>query len=137
MPSCGSRRRSFLIACAWRCSWTWGRCGSGTTRSAPSAGCGSVALFVDVGQVWERDDTLSAISGVRVTPGLGLRFVTPLGPVRLDAAYNGHAAEPGPLFLQNNADRSLSLAPDVTIRPGLPRGFWRRVVVQVAVGQAF
>ena len=96
-----------------------------------------VALFVDVGQVWERDDTLSAISGVRVTPGLGLRFVTPLGPVRLDAAYNGHAAEPGPLFLQNNADRSLSLVPDVTIRPGLPRGFWRRVVVQFAVGQAF
>jgi len=95
-----------------------------------------LGLFVDVGQVWERGDTLTTVSGLRVTPGLGLRFVTPLGPVRLDAAYNGYAREPGPLYFLNHADKSLT-ATGQTIRPALPGGFWRRVVVQFAVGQAF
>jgi outer membrane protein assembly complex protein YaeT len=95
-----------------------------------------LGLFVDVGQVWERGDTLTTVSGLRVTPGLGLRFVTPLGPVRLDAAYNGYAREPGPLYFLNDTDKSLT-ATGQTIRPALPGGFWRRVVVQFAVGQAF
>ncbi len=101
-----------------------------------------LGLFVDVGQVWERGDTLTSVSGVRVTPGLGLRFITPLGPVRLDATYNGYPQEPGPLYLLNTTNKSLTAVTDtagnqVTLRPTLPRGFWRRVVVQFAVGQAF
>ncbi len=100
-----------------------------------------LGLFVDVGQVWERGDTLTAVSGLRVTPGLGLRFVTPLGPVRLDAAYSGYPQEPGPLYLLNTTNKSLTAVLDpagkqVSLRPRLP-GFWRRVVVQFAVGQAF
>jgi len=101
-----------------------------------------LGLFVDVGQVWERGDTLSAVSGLRVTPGLGLRFITPLGPVRLDAAYNGYPQEPGPLYLLDNTNKNLTAVLDPTgkpllLRPRLPGGFWRRVVVQFAVGQAF
>src|SRR5881296_622347 len=95
-----------------------------------------LGLFVDVGQVWERGDTGTTVSGLRVTPGLGLRFITPLGPVRLDAAYNGYPQEPGPLYFLNNTDRSLT-ATGKTINPTVPSGFWRRVVVQFAVGQAF
>jgi len=94
-----------------------------------------LGLFVDVGQVWERGDTGTTVSGLRVTPGLGLRFITPLGPVRLDAAYNGYPQEPGPLYYLNDTDKSLT-ATGKTINPTLPR-FWRRVVVQFAVGQAF
>ena len=95
------------------------------------------ALFTDVGQVWERGDQVALIGGVRITPGMGVRFVTPLGPVRLDAAYNGYPAEAGPLYLLNNTDKSLTRVPGAPFRPGLPRGFFRRVVVQFAVGQAF
>ena len=95
-----------------------------------------LGLFVDVGQVWERGDTGTTVSGLRVTPGLGLRFVTPLGPVRLDAAYNGYPQEPGPLYFLNSTDRSLT-ATGKTVHPGAPPGFWRRVIVQFAVGQAF
>jgi outer membrane protein assembly factor BamA len=95
-----------------------------------------LGLFVDVGQVWERGDTGTTVSGIRVTPGLGLRFITPLGPVRLDAAYNGYPQEPGTLYFLNKADNSIT-ATGRTVRPGLPSGFWRRVVVQFAVGQAF
>ena len=99
-----------------------------------------VAVFADVGQVWERDDP--TVRGVRFTPGVGVRFVTPLGPVRLDAAYTGYPAEPGALYLLNTANNSLTAVTDsagrqVRVHPLLPRGFWRRVVVQFAVGQAF
>jgi outer membrane protein insertion porin family len=93
-----------------------------------------VAVFVDVGQVWERG---GQVTGVRVTPGAGLRFATLLGPVRVDAAYNGYAAEPGPLYFQNNTENSLTLIPNVSYQPGRPPTFWRRIVVQFAVGQAF
>jgi hypothetical protein len=95
-----------------------------------------LGLFVDVGQVWVKGDVLTRVSGLRVTPGFGLRFVTPLGPVRLDAAYNGYPPEPGPLYRLNRNDGSLQ-ATGVTIAPNLPPGFWRRLVVQFAVGQAF
>jgi len=94
-----------------------------------------VALFVDAGQVWERGGT-SDVSGVRVTPGMGLRFTTPLGPIRVDAAYNGYAPEPGPLYYLNHADNSLTQTGTI-YAPGRPASFWQRVVVQFAVGQAF
>ena len=93
-----------------------------------------VALFVDAGQVWERGDQTS-VHGMRVTPGAGLRFTTPLGPVRIDAAYNGYAAEPGPLYFQDKSN-NLTLEPR-PYQPARPASFWRRIVVQFAVGQAF
>lgn len=101
-----------------------------------------LGLFVDAGQVWERGEQLAVVRGLRVTPGLGLRFTTPLGPIRIDAAYNGYAAEPGPLYFQNNTDHSLTLllnsdATVVTYQPPRPTSFWGRIVVQFAVGQAF
>jgi hypothetical protein len=56
--------------------------------------------------------------------------------VRLDAAYAGYPAEPGPLYFLDNATNNLRLT-NVTYEPGLPQGFRRRIVVQFAVGQAF
>jgi len=95
-----------------------------------------VAVFADVGQVWQRG---SAAPGepLPVTPGVGLRFATPLGPVRVDAAYNGYAPTPGPLYYLNPRDNTLTLVPGVTYAPGPPSSFWRSLVVQFAVGQAF
>lgn len=96
-----------------------------------------VAVFGDLGQVWARNEQITTAQGLRFTPGIGVRFVTPLGPVRLDAAYNGYAAEPGPVYVLDPKTRSLNVVPGVTFRPPLQTGFWRRVVVQFAVGQAF
>ncbi|MXW17820.1 MAG: BamA/TamA family outer membrane protein [Gemmatimonadetes bacterium] len=45
---------------------------------------GGVA-FVDVGQVWRR--TLS-FDGLELSPGIGLRYTTPFGPLRFDVAYS-------------------------------------------------
>ena len=55
---------------------------------------GGVA-FVDAGQVFDRS---VRNPGIRVTPGLGLRIFTPLGPVRFDVAYNPYRRVAGPLY---------------------------------------
>jgi len=97
-----------------------------------------LGIFVDAGQVWERGEEIITIRGLRVTPGAGVRFTTPLGPVRIDAAYNGYATERGPLLYQTS-DTASTIA---QIRPSYPpvranKSFWQKVVIQFAVGQAF
>ncbi|HEX9280708.1 MAG TPA: BamA/TamA family outer membrane protein [Gemmatimonadales bacterium] len=93
-----------------------------------------VGLFVDAGQVWERGQEAVTLQSLRVTPGVGLRFTTPLGPVRLDAAYKNYADEPGPL-LYNNGTTLTQIRPSYSVAK--PSSFWRRIVFQFAVGQAF
>jgi outer membrane protein assembly factor BamA len=73
---------------------------------------------------------------VRVTPGVGLRVTTPLGPVRVDVAYNGYDLEPGTLLLQNDSTRTLVELPE-TYQRGRADSFWRRLLIQFAIGQAF
>lgn len=46
----------------------------------------SAGLFVDFGQVWSETDAIRFRDFV-VTPGVGVRYSTPIGPVRLDLAY--------------------------------------------------
>jgi outer membrane protein insertion porin family len=55
-----------------------------------------LAAFVDAGGVWQRGSGVGAV--IRVTPGAGIRLATPLGPARLDVAYNPYRLQAGPLF---------------------------------------
>ena len=43
------------------------------------------AAFVDAGNAWSEPGDL-AFGDLRYTPGIGVRYVTPIGPIRLDAA---------------------------------------------------
>jgi len=95
-----------------------------------------LALFADLGEVWERGDTLSPVTGLRFTPGVGLRFVTPLGPIRLDAAYQGYGSEAGVLYFVDPTTKSLSVYRK-RYQPPTPSSFWQRWTLQFAVGQAF
>ena len=54
-------------------------------------------LFVDGGDVWNRG---SAIRGGRLkwTPGLGVRALTPVGPVQVNIGFNQYRREEGPLY---------------------------------------
>jgi outer membrane protein assembly factor BamA len=91
-----------------------------------------LAAFVDAGGVWQRNRSTSP-AVVRVTPGVGLRVATPLGPARLDIAYNPYRLQAGPLF---EVDSTGNLQPV----PGeqryvLDRG--RKYTIHIAVGQPF
>jgi hypothetical protein len=70
---------------------------------------------------------------IRVTPGIGLRVATPLGPARLDVAYNPYKLQAGTLF---QFDASGNLTP--VAGQGsyiLPRS--RKFAFHIAVGQPF
>ena len=58
------------------------------------------SLFVDAGEVWNRSATSSVRPPVqlKVTPGVGVRVFTPIGPVRMDIGYNPYQAPQGPAF---------------------------------------
>lgn len=89
------------------------------------------AIFVDAGVLYQRGETDLAPAELRVTPGVGLRFGTPIGPIRLDLAYNGYANTPGPLYLQDSQGNI------VFVKSGYsrPRGSgWN---LHFAVGQPF
>jgi outer membrane protein assembly complex protein YaeT len=68
-----------------------------------------LAAFVDAGGLWQRQGPSSS-KVIRVTPGMGIRLATPLGPARLDVAYNPYKLQPGPL-LQVDAAGALSPVP--------------------------
>lgn len=89
------------------------------------------AAFVDAGTVWERGAGAAVGPKIRITPGLGLRFTSPLGPMRFDAAYNGAPYPDGALY-QSRPDGSLALAAS-----RYAKGHRPPVNFQISVGQAF
>ncbi len=100
-----------------------------------------LAAFVDAGELWDQTAGGLLPAGLRVTPGIGLRLGTPLGPVRVDVAYNDYPRQAGPLYLVNPPTSS---APgQLVLRqenyPGPPRGgtFLRRLQFQFSVGEAY
>jgi outer membrane protein insertion porin family/translocation and assembly module TamA len=64
-----------------------------------------IALFLDVGTVWQRGGSQATPVALRATPGVGVRLQTPVGPFRLDVAYNPYRLQPGILYQnQPNGD---------------------------------
>jgi translocation and assembly module TamA len=50
------------------------------------------AAFADFGQVWDVGDG-PGIESVKVTPGFGVRYLSPIGPLRVDLAYRPSRGE--------------------------------------------
>ena len=91
-----------------------------------------LAAFVDAGGAWQRGSG-ARHAVIRVTPGVGIRVATPLGPARLDVAYNPYKLQSGTLF---QFDPSGNLTPvDGQGSYILPRS--RKFAIHVAVGQPF
>jgi outer membrane protein assembly factor BamA len=91
-----------------------------------------LAAFVDAGGVWQRQGASSS-KVVRVTPGVGIRVATPLGPARLDIAYNPYKLQPGPL-LQVDAAGALTPVPG---QGSYVLSRERKWTLHFAVGQPF
>jgi outer membrane protein insertion porin family/translocation and assembly module TamA len=100
----------------------------------------TIVAFVDWGDVYNEITTLNFPSA---TPGAGLRFASPIGPIRLDLGYNTQ----GPRLREVVAeleDGSLSQVALPVIYdpvgyddPSLFTEFFRRLRIHFAIGQAF
>jgi len=94
-----------------------------------------LAAFVDAGairsgNIWEMVST-----DWRFTPGVGLRIATPVGPARIDAAYNPYNPVRGVLFVADTT-RLVLVPVRNDYAPPAP-GFFGRWRIHVAIGQAF
>jgi len=95
-----------------------------------------LAAFVDAGMLWERGRPDLAPAALRITPGVGLRVGTPLGPARLDVAWNPYSALRGTLFKTDSAGALTKVQDDFAVDRrsrflGIP------LTVQFSVGQPF
>jgi hypothetical protein len=50
--------------------------------------------------VWNRGRAGTGVNfrDIRVTPGIGTRVFTPVGPIRVDIGYNAYQRQPGPAY---------------------------------------
>jgi outer membrane protein insertion porin family/translocation and assembly module TamA len=88
------------------------------------------ATFVDAGMVTERRDI--SLGQLRITPGVGLRMPSMLGPIRLDIGFNPYASQTGPLYEQQGSDLVLI---NGDYAPSLK--FIDRLQLHLSIGQAF
>jgi outer membrane protein insertion porin family/translocation and assembly module TamA len=119
------------------------------------------ALFVDAGQVWNRGRAGTGVNfaDIRVTPGVGLRLFTPVGPVRVDVGYNAYRRPAGPAYITDLSGNLICVSPGNTLRVRVVEGqsprqidegdcpatytpkrgdsFWQRLTFQFSIGQPF
>jgi len=100
----------------------------------------TVAAFVDFGQVWE---TINDRTPLVATPGAGVRFRSPVGPLRLDVGYNPTGAKLKPVVIVLD-DGSIEEVPHPVVYdpftwddPSALTEFWRRLRIQFSIGEAF
>ncbi len=98
--------------------------------------------FLDAGQVWT---DITKPTAPIATPGVGVRYTSPVGPLRLDVAYNPIGAQDLPVVAEvgpmGNGLRELTSTvhydPYTEGNPSGFKEFLRRLQLHVAIGQAF
>ena len=126
------------------------------------------AFFADAGHVWTRGRSASGLDprNLRVTPGLGVRVFSPVGPVRVDVGYNPYTRDPGSAYFDSPiATAAGTASPLYCVSPGntllvtlgpsdapaaqetgdctlsyrapVSRNLFRQLTFNVSIGQAF
>ncbi|MDH5590235.1 MAG: BamA/TamA family outer membrane protein, partial [Gemmatimonadota bacterium] len=115
--------------------------------------------FTDVGQVWGRGEDVS-LGTLEATPGVGMRYLSPIGPVRVDLAYRFSGAREAPVVTTRIrpfapgvdsegarlvfdgrpvdfvATDTLTVLTDPILH-GAPTTIWSRFRLHLSIGQAF
>jgi outer membrane protein insertion porin family len=103
----------------------------------------SAATFVDAGYVAQHTSPNIQKSKAAVTPGVGVRYQSPVGPIRVDVGINPITTETLPVITEATdstgkttlvrLDNQRSYSP---VKPGL-RGIFSRLTLHLSIGEAF
>lgn len=105
------------------------------------------ATFLDFGQVWEEDLGVD-LRDLEFTPGGGIRYYSPIGPIRVDVGYRFNSSERLQVvtrrFVQKDGSTEWEPGEElVLLEPrvlwGEDYGIWslRRFQLHLSIGQAF
>jgi outer membrane protein assembly factor BamA len=78
------------------------------------------AAFVDAGQVWLRAEDVS-LREIVATPGVGLRYYSPVGPIRMDAGFDTRGPQTLNVLTTRVEECLFTGAPDCQKIEGPPR----------------
>jgi outer membrane protein insertion porin family len=98
------------------------------------------AGFVDAGMVRQKSNPSLPRSKTAITPGFGVRYHSPVGPIRADIGINPGGSESLPVVTENvvNGQKTLvTLQQRRTYAPTKGGGFLDRVVLHLSIGEAF
>ena len=98
------------------------------------------AVFVDAGMVRQSTNPTLARSKAAITPGFGVRYRSPVGPIRADIGFNPGRTETLPVVTESivNGQRTLvTLQQRRTYAPARGGGFLNRMVLHLSIGEAF
>ncbi|MGK2962995.1 MAG: BamA/TamA family outer membrane protein, partial [Gemmatimonadaceae bacterium] len=100
------------------------------------------AGFIDAGYVSQRTNPELPKSKAAITPGFGVRYRSPVGPIRVDLGINPGLAETLPVVTEREVDgdnRLVTLEQRRRFKP-VGRGLWGvfdRMVLHLSIGEAF
>jgi outer membrane protein assembly factor BamA len=120
-----------------------------------------LAAFVDAGFVWNRGGVMDSaghtigvgLSDIKYTPGFGVRYLSPVGPIRVDFAYNQYGTGVGAAYYETvGTNNLLCVSPGNTFdrgvvptgetcplsyKPKASPGFFQHLQFNFSIGQAF
>jgi outer membrane protein assembly factor BamA len=98
----------------------------------------SGAAFVDAGYVAQRINPALPKSKAAVTPGIGIRYLTRVGPVRVDLAMSPASGEFLPVVTEQVIDGEVRLVNVKENRRYAPaKGLLNRMQLHLSIGEAF
>ena len=98
------------------------------------------AVFVDAGMVSQTTNPTLPKRKAAVTPGFGVRYRSPVGPIRADIGFNPGTTESLPVVTESivNGQRTLvTLKQRRSYSPAKGGSFLHRVVIHLSIGEAF
>jgi hypothetical protein len=98
------------------------------------------AVSVDAGLVQQKTNPTLPRRRAAITPGFGVRYHSPVGPIRADIGLNPGTAESLPVVTENIVNGQKTLVTLQTHRiyaPGQRGGILIRMVLHLSIGEAF
>ena len=115
---------------------------------------------MDAGYVWNLGALVDTsgkkvtldLGNVKFTPGMGLRYLSKVGPIRVDFAYNGYGTGYGAAYYTDANQVLHCVSPGNSINQGIPttgetcptsfkpavsNGFFQRLTFNFSIGQSF